>query len=849
MNNTISDKHHKEPAGGFPLLTGCSFNLFHAPFFTGNYGSTIAAEQHKNPGSSFLEQVMGALRSYEQVCAYLPNQVFIGNLDPRELPQRPWYNREGSPKINGPFGDIVDERTLYGLIRHSDVFDLVKLERNFSLECGTWLGENPVTTALDLSCFSKGVDLCEVEQAVESGGVALIWMGVLVVSVSGAHPSDVNLNAHTVFENLTSKATAVYAVAHMLHHEKIDPASVDYIIETSEEACGDINQRGGGNFAKAIGELTGLVKATGSDIRSFCAAPMHGIVQAASLVKAGTFRRVIVTAGGSTAKLAMNAKKHMEKGLPIMEDCLGSFAVLIERENRNGRGVVLRTDAVGTHKIGSGSSPQAVVGDLVAEPVYKAGYRLSDIDYYAPELQNPEITEQAGAGNVTESNLKMIAAMAVMKQEIARTDIAGFTAAHGSAGWAPTQGHIPSGVPAFGWILNWAAEGSLERALVIGKGSLFLGRMTSLFDGISMLVEREHAQILEDVSSKVKIGLTLVGSEGGIDELKKGADLAMASDEELEVVFFGDDGGSGDSVHREMEQSLRSKKIASSVTFHYPFPIKIATVGHCKAPGNGRDLFLATTTGTSAVSRVEALVRNVISGIATAKAYGIAEPEIGILNSDGAALARKIVLRLKENGYPCTLAKSVRGDDLLRGNDILAGSVDVVVCDSLTGNVITKLLASYSTSGRIEEYGSGYGPGIGDTDNLVCIVSRASGAPVIRDALLLAKRMACNNVLSIYAHELEMALKAGLDELLGEHAGGSGPVSQQQAKTGVTVEKKVTDSEIEGLDVLSIEDAVASVMNEGIYCTAGMGCTGPVIMVASNDKQNAQEILRKNGYL
>ena len=114
----------------------------------------------------------------------------------------------------------------------------------------------------------------------------------------------------------------------------------------------------------------------------------------------------------------------------------------------------LRTDAVGVHRIGSGSAPQAVIQDLVVNPVFKAGYRLSDIDFYAPELQNPEITENAGAGNVTEANLKMIAAMAVMKKEIERSEIPDFIEKHGSQGWAPTQGHIPSGVPAFGWLLK-----------------------------------------------------------------------------------------------------------------------------------------------------------------------------------------------------------------------------------------------------------------------------------------------------------------------------------------------------------------------------------------------------------
>lgn len=58
------------------------------------------------------------------------------------------------------------------------------------------------------------------------------------------------------------------------------------------------------------------------------------------------------------------------------------------------------------------------------------------------------------------------------------------------SGWAPTQGHIPSGVPYIGFARNDLTEGNLNRVMVVGKGSLFLGRMTNLFDGVSIIIER-----------------------------------------------------------------------------------------------------------------------------------------------------------------------------------------------------------------------------------------------------------------------------------------------------------------------------------------------------------------------
>ena len=60
-------------------------------------------------------------------------------------------------------------------------------------------------------------------------------------------------------------------------------------------------------------------------------------------------------------------------------------------------------------------------------------------------------------------------------------------------GWAPTQGHIPSGVPYLGFCRDDILAGKVKRALVIGKGSLFLGRMTNLFDGISFIVQANSA--------------------------------------------------------------------------------------------------------------------------------------------------------------------------------------------------------------------------------------------------------------------------------------------------------------------------------------------------------------------
>ena len=215
-------------------------------------------------------------------------------------------------------------------------------------------------------------------------------------------------------------------------------------------------------------------------------------------MKYGVFKNVIVCAGGSTAKLGMNGKDHLSKDIPILEDCVASFAVLISEND--GVSPELNIDIVGRHTVGTGASPQKVISSLTSIPLEKAGLKLTDIDKYSVEMQNPDITKPAGAGNVPEANYKMIGALAVMKGQIQKADLPDFVKQHGMVGWAPTQGHIPSGIPYLGFAQKDILSGEINRAMFVGKGSLFLGRMTNLFDGISFVMQKNSGKQEESVS-------------------------------------------------------------------------------------------------------------------------------------------------------------------------------------------------------------------------------------------------------------------------------------------------------------------------------------------------------------
>ncbi|MDN5311747.1 glycine/sarcosine/betaine reductase complex component C subunit beta [Biomaibacter acetigenes] len=482
----------------FPVISGSSYIMVHTPNIMMAAGTTQLLEK-QNEKSEYYRRAPAHIRSYEDAVAYAPNQAYIGRLKPDDLKniKRPWYENPlpGAERF-GPYGEIMPEDEFYGLMAMADAFDLVMLEKGFALEIKQKLSAHPLMTDQDLARIKTGTDMETIRQLLGQGAIELTYHGHTVGCIKKAHDVDENLSAHTMLENIATKASAVLALRHLIKNAGISPWGIDYIIECSEEACGDMNQRGGGNFAKAVGEVAGCVNATGADIRGFCAGPSHALVNAAALVSAGIFKNVAVVAGGAVAKLGMNGRDHVNKGMPLLEDMLGSFGILVTAND--GKNPVIRTNSIGRHTIGSGASPQAVIQSIVYDPLERLGLKATDVDKFAPELQNPEITEPAGAGDVPKANFKMIAALAVRRGEIEKAAMETFIEEHGMPGFAPTQGHIPSGVPFIGHAKELILSGKMTRTMIIGKGSLFLGRMTNLFDGISFIIEKNPGIIPEE---------------------------------------------------------------------------------------------------------------------------------------------------------------------------------------------------------------------------------------------------------------------------------------------------------------------------------------------------------------
>jgi len=459
-------------------IDGVFYSLSQVPDLV-RYGSKPLREIRANPALG--DELKEKLRDFSAAVAYAPHQAYIGNIAPEKLCDlpRPWYEKliEGATP-EGRFGDIVDQSRLYLLLGRGDQFDLVSLENG-------WFQENDDRTS---ARAPKLRSITEIQALCKDGALPLYSGDRLIGAFESAHPEDASLTAEVLLENLAAKVSAAHSLRLVCKRLGLDPEDIDFVISCSEEAVGDRYNRGGGNLAKAIAEQVGCINASGCDIKAFCAGPMYAMVHGASLVQSGVAKKVAVVAGGSLAKLGMKFESHLKKNMPVLEDVLGSFAVIVSAA-KPGQPCV-RLDSAAFHPVGAGASPQAMAENLAERPLAKLGMKLTDVDRYGVELHNPEITVPSGSGDVPRTNYLTLAALAVMRGQITKAQMEDFVRTRGMLGYAPTQGHIPSAIVYLGHAVERLRAQQIRHALLIAKGSLFLGRMTQLSDGCSFLVDR-----------------------------------------------------------------------------------------------------------------------------------------------------------------------------------------------------------------------------------------------------------------------------------------------------------------------------------------------------------------------
>ncbi len=478
------------------VIREAGYVLVNAPDFV-QYGSKPVRDIEEK--SSLLQDIRGHLRTYEDVLNYAPHQVFIGNKYPDELHDvsKPWYEHLlDDGQRYGPFGEIMPEDEFYGWMKVADDFDLVWLEPSFLDRIRDKFASHPFISEAQVKKLGEGKPVEKITEILGQGAAApLYYYGELVGALRRDHDNDDTLKPVVLMENLMAKASGVLAMRYLLKRAGMEPTDVDFVLDCTETAIGDRYNRGGGSLSKAMAEMTGCMNATGNDTRAFCCAPNHALINAAGLVGSGIHKNVIVAGGGCLAKMGMKYAAHLKHNMPILEDVLGGMAFLIS--NDDGVSPVMRLDAVGKHTVAAGSAQQSIMTALVIDPLNKLGMKVTDVDKFSTELHNPEITLPAGSGDTPGTNYKIMASLATIKKQIDKSEIEQFVKQRGMPGYAPTQGHIPSAVPFLGHALTAMKQGKMKRAMFVAKGSLFLGRMSQLSDGLSFILEanNNHASV------------------------------------------------------------------------------------------------------------------------------------------------------------------------------------------------------------------------------------------------------------------------------------------------------------------------------------------------------------------
>jgi len=479
---------------GFPAVKAVAYALFHVPGLV-CHGSKPSREIAKRP--ELAERLRANLRSYDEAVSYPPHQVFLGNLRPDELWNipRPWRKHplEGASR-GGGFGEIMPEEEFLGLLKAFDEFDLVVLDETFARAARDRLKQHSLISAADLDRVGSGLTSAELTGVLGEPGALPLYLrdGCIAGCVRRGHEEDLNLTAELILENLAVKASGVMALRQLFALPgACAPEDVEYLMGCGEEASGDRYQRGGGSLAKAMAPLAGCDQATGSDLKAYCCAPVHALALGGAVVQSGLAGNLVVVGGGALAKLGMKFQGHLRAGLPVMEDVLAAAAVLLGPDD--GASPILRLDVAGRHPAGASSSPQVMADHMIRKPLARVGLRITDVDKYALEMHDPDVTETAGSGNVPRNNYRIVGSLAVVDGEIDREALPEFERRHGMPGFSPTQGHIAAAIPFLGHAREMMLSGEIERAMFVAKGSLFLGRMTQLSDGMSILLERNPA--------------------------------------------------------------------------------------------------------------------------------------------------------------------------------------------------------------------------------------------------------------------------------------------------------------------------------------------------------------------
>ncbi len=173
------------------------------------------------------------------------------------MKQQPWVgkNMENAQRY-GQFGEIMPQEEFLVLMQVCDVFELVYLEKGTSAPQRTsWL---PTLSSMRPS-WPKGSRgyLTEAAEIKRPGGRGALEPLYHMGNLGGLRQARSRYRCEPVRscdarEHRLQGSNSVLALLHAVKAAGIAAKTdVEYVIDCAEEACGDMNQRGGGGFAKS----------------------------------------------------------------------------------------------------------------------------------------------------------------------------------------------------------------------------------------------------------------------------------------------------------------------------------------------------------------------------------------------------------------------------------------------------------------------------------------------------------------------------------------------------------------------------------------------------------------------
>ncbi len=310
------------------------------------------------------------------------------------------------------------------------------------------------------------------EEPREQGGeLASYQAGEIVAAFRPAHDADEALSSAVLLENLTCKASAVHAVRCLLRGSKIDPGT-DRIRHRMRRGSGrrSVSARWREPRESDRRAVRPFENASGSDVKAFCAGPIHALIMAGALVAC---RRV-------------RASARRGRWVPSQtgDEVPGRSRQRVRRSSRTfSRGW---RSSVGPGQTAARPcfdwTPSERTGSVPVPPSRRCS-RISSESRSTPSVSpsprstatrrsctTPRSQNRPAAATFRGRNYRMLAALGAVRGELGSQDIDTFAFERGLPGYSLTQGHIASAIPWLPHALARFARGELRRTMLFAEG-------------------------------------------------------------------------------------------------------------------------------------------------------------------------------------------------------------------------------------------------------------------------------------------------------------------------------------------------------------------------------------------